>query len=93
MCLGGIDLETHEWVRPIGKCEEGIREFRCFLNGRFLKVGDILELDLLPVVKPTEFQRENWLIANWNWHATRRVSARNACQVHRARDAGALFGG
>lgn len=73
MCLGGIDLETHEWVRPIGKCEEGIREFRCFLNGRFLRVGDILELDLLPLPKPTEFQRENWLIANWNWRATKRV--------------------
>ncbi len=73
-CLGGIDLETGEWVRPVPKRSDGIPTRRCFLEGRMLRLLDVLELDLFRPREFHEFQKENQIIRNWwSWKATRRL--------------------
>ena len=72
-CIAGIDLATGQWVRPVTKSGDGIPATRCFVNGRFLSLRDILEVELVcPRVTP-EFQRENHFIRNWNWQIKRRL--------------------
>jgi hypothetical protein len=73
-CLGGIDLETREWVRPVTRSGDGIPTQRCFINGKMLRVLDILELD--DPIRPRtthQFQKENRVIRNWNWDVKRRL--------------------
>jgi Dual OB-containing domain len=72
-CLGGIDLTTGEWVRPVTKSGDGIPTERCFINGKMLRVLDILELDLIRPRNAPEYQKENQFIRNWNWTVKRRL--------------------
>ncbi|MCO6043336.1 hypothetical protein NG895_05400 [Aeoliella sp. ICT_H6.2] len=72
-CLGGIDLDTKEWVRPVTKSGDGIPVERCFVNGKFLTLLDILELDLIKPRIVDEFQCENRFIRNWRWKRKRRL--------------------
>ncbi len=72
-CLGGIDLETDEWVRPVTSTGDGIPVDRCIVGGKFIELRDILEVDLSRprVVQP--YQRENRLIRNWKWRVRKRL--------------------
>jgi hypothetical protein len=72
-CLGGIDLTTGRWVRPVTNSGDGIPAQRCFVNGKFLALRDILEVDLVRPRQTSEFQYENHLIRNWNWDVKRRL--------------------
>lgn len=71
-CLGGIDLDTGEWVRPVTSTGDGIPVARCIVDGEFLAVRDILELDLARPRQPHKYQRENRLILNWKWQVKKR---------------------
>jgi hypothetical protein len=72
-CLGGIDLDTGDWVRPVTSTGDGIPAARCFVNGQFLAVRDILEIDLARPRQPHKYQRENRSILNWKWQVNKRL--------------------
>lgn len=72
-CLGGIDLDSGEWVRPVTNSGDGIPVSRCIVDGDFLAVRDILELDLARPRQTHKYQRENRLILNWKWQAKKRL--------------------
>lgn len=66
-CLGGVDLENGMWIRPVTRTGDGIPTQRCFVNGKFIEIRDILDVDLFRPRQITEFQRENHIIRNWDW--------------------------
>ncbi len=72
-CLGGIDLETGKWVRPVTKSGDGIPTERCFINGKMIRLLDILELDLIRPRTVHEYQKENQFIRSWDWDVKRRL--------------------
>lgn len=72
-CLGGIDLETGEWVRPVTRNSDGIPTQRCFINGRMIRLLDILEVELIQPRDTHEFQKENKIIRNWKWSVKQRL--------------------
>lgn len=72
-CIGGVDLDTGKWVRPVTASGDGIPVQNCFINGKFLALRDILEVDLSQPRQIAEFQCENRTIRNWNWRVTGRM--------------------
>ena len=72
-CLGGIDLDTREWVRPVTRSGDGIPTQRCFINGKMIRLLDILEVDLIQPRDAHEFQKENRIIKNWRWNVKKRL--------------------
>lgn len=75
MCLAGIDLDTHQWVRPVTTTGDGIPTMKCVVNGKMLSIRDILECDLIRPRTVAKFQRENQKIRNWNWKVRHRLKA------------------
>jgi hypothetical protein len=72
-CIGGIDLDTGDWVRPVTSSGDGIPASRCIVNGKYLKLRDILELDLARLRQIPKYQWENRLILNWKWQVKKRL--------------------
>ncbi len=72
-CLAGIDIATGAWVRPVPGAGDGIPAAKCFVNGRFLELRDVLELELAEPGPPPKYQRENRRILNWAWRVTKRL--------------------
>lgn len=72
-CLGGIDLDTREWVRPVTKSGDGIPTEKCFIGEKLIRLLDILEVELIRPRNPHEFQMENRIIRNFNWSVKRRL--------------------
>lgn len=66
-CLAGIDYDTGEVVRPVPISGEGIPEWRCFVDGKFLELRDVVEMDLARPREIPKYQRENRIIRNWSW--------------------------
>ena len=66
-CVAGIDLATGQWVRIITRQGDGIPSFRCFFDGKFLALCDILQVDLTRPRRVAQFQKENQVLVNWNW--------------------------
>lgn len=70
-CVAGIDISSGEWVRPVPPTGGAIPESRTYLQGRYLHLLDVVELDLEPPDLLTRFQRENRQVRNWNWQRVR----------------------
>ena len=66
-CLAGIDYDTGEIVRPVPPNGEGIPEWRCVVDGHFLEVRDVVEMDLVRPREIPKYQSENRIIRSWNW--------------------------
>lgn len=79
-CLAGIDLATGEWVRPITRDGDGIPPQRCVIDGRLIRLLDILELDLSRPRTVEEYQKENLFIRNWHWRINHRVRPKTVSQ-------------
>jgi len=58
-------------VRPVPSKGGAIPESRTYLQGRYLDLLDVVELDLEPPDLSTRFQRENRQVRNWNWRRVR----------------------
>lgn len=72
-CLGSIDLDRREWVRPVTRSGDGIPTQRCFIKGKMIRLLDILEVDLIKPRTVNEFQKENRIIKNWKWNVKKRL--------------------
>lgn len=72
-CVAGIDVRTGEFVRPVARPTDSIPAERLHFGGRMLAVGDTFELDLRRPDAIDRYQRENWLIENWDWRRCGRV--------------------
>jgi hypothetical protein len=66
-CVAGIDIGTGKWVRPVPATGDAIPEQRLYLKGRFLSLLDVVEINLTRPKEISRYQRENLVIANWNW--------------------------
>lgn len=73
-CVAGIDVDTREFVRPVGQQTDGIPEHRVYFDGRLLAVGDKFEVELRRPRQISPYQRENQTIVNWNWKHRGRAS-------------------
>ena len=66
-CVAGIDTATGNWIRPVPKSGGAIPTSRLTFNGQSLEVLDIIQLDVKPQKQITKFQRENYVVTNWDW--------------------------
>lgn len=66
-CIAGIDLESGDWIRPVPRDSDAVPDSRCFIEGRFLAVLDVIEMDLVRPKDVPRYQRENRTVKNWNW--------------------------
>lgn len=71
-CIAGIDLQTGEWIRPVPRDSDAVPDQRCFVDGRFLSVLDVVEIDVARFKQVPPYQCENRVIRNWNWAILRR---------------------
>ena len=73
-CIAGIDVETGQFIRPVGPATDAIPEHRVAIDGRLIEVGDILEMELRTLGEAARFQCENRLIVDWNWRRVGQVA-------------------
>lgn len=67
-CVAGVDVESDEWIRPIGSGDHGavIRSERTYIDGTEPELLDLIELSLSrPTPRPG--QPENWKLAPGRW--------------------------
>ena len=72
-CIAGIDLETDEWVRPVGRGYEGaIREER-LINGAEPELLDVLKIPLGGNADNLGCQTENRILQPGPWRKEREL--------------------
>ena len=90
-CVAGIDVDTGEWVRPVPPGGGAIPESRTYMQGRYLELLDVVEVDLDEPTLTTRYQRENRAVRNWDWQRVR-VATVDEVLEYRSRDRWALHG-
>ena len=79
-CIAGIDLETKEWVRPIGKGTEGAIGTERLINGEEPQLLDILEIPIGSIANDFGCQPENKILLDGEWRKIGRISTNDALQ-------------
>ena len=66
-CIGGIDYDTGEWIRPVPRDSDAVPDQKCLIDGKFLATLDVIEIEVVQLREIPQFQKENRYIRNWNW--------------------------
>jgi len=75
-CVAGWDLENERWIRPVSTRTDGALELEhCVMNGRWPEVFDVVRVELERPL-PTNYQPENWLIADQPWQLLQQADPR-----------------
>jgi hypothetical protein len=78
-CFAGIDVDTLEWVRPIGSGWEGAvtADEQMFEDGSVASILDVVEVPVLEP-SPSPGQPENWTLDDSLWVRTDRFDDEEA---------------
>ncbi|MCK4888161.1 MAG: hypothetical protein KAS96_12295 [Planctomycetes bacterium] len=66
-CIAGVDLDTGQWVRPIGRGPEGAIGIERLVDGHEPKLLDILEIPIGGATDNLGCQPENRLLNRGRW--------------------------
>ncbi len=73
-CIAGIDLNTRQWVRPMGDGHEGAIGGERIINGAEPKILDVLEIQFDDDADDKGCQPENKVFTSLAWHKVGRMS-------------------
>jgi hypothetical protein len=93
-CFAGVDLDTGEWIRPVGSGWDGavMASEQAFDDGSRPTLLDLIEIPLLEPA-PEPGQPENWRIKNGTWrHVGRLTSKQSRTLLEPLSTADQLFG-
>ena len=79
-CIAGIDLNSQEWVRPLGKGTEGAVCAERLINGIEPELLDILEIPLGSKANDFGCQPENKFLLQGEWRKIGSISIKDALQ-------------
>ena len=66
-CIGGIDYDTGEWIRPVPRDTDAVPDQRCWIAGKFLSLLDVIDIDVVRPREIAQYQRENRYIKSWGF--------------------------
>jgi hypothetical protein len=82
-CVAGISLLSERWIRPIPPGGGPIPDERTPIDGRYLVLLDVVEIDLAEPTFSTRYQRENREMRDTPWRIVGRIEPRTLLAVCR----------
>ena len=79
-CVVGIDRETGQWVRPIGKGPEGAIGNERLIDGQEPEILDVLDIPLGSKADDLGCQPENRLLTSGKWRKIDEITVAEAMQ-------------
>jgi hypothetical protein len=79
-CIAGIDIDTGEWIRPIGNCYEGAVGDERLINGQEPQILDLLDIPIGSSADASGCQPENRKLNDGLWTKLRPVSVKDVEQ-------------